>query len=123
MENADGGQQRQLLWSQGATKELASNDITVVLTARNESLGSAATHGLHMQALKNVDFHTLDIGVPDSVPAFAVWLKTTYGGLDILVNGSDFYYSEIVGLFVSSLAFMFIELWKLGENLRIQNWW
>jgi NAD(P)-dependent dehydrogenase (short-subunit alcohol dehydrogenase family) len=30
-------------------------------------------------------FHALDIGSPESVREFAKWIKSTYGGLDILV--------------------------------------
>ena len=41
--------------------------ITAVLTARNEGLGGATVQALNMHDLKNVDFRTLDIRVPESV--------------------------------------------------------
>jgi len=67
-------------------RQLASKGITVVLATRDETRGRAATEGLHGEGLKNVVFHALDIGVPQSVTGFAEWLKSTYGGLDILVT-------------------------------------
>lgn len=66
-------------------RQLASKGITVVLTARDETRGRAAVEGLHSQGLQNVDFHTLDIAVPESITAFATWLKGKYGGVHILV--------------------------------------
>lgn len=66
-------------------RQLASKGITVVLTARDETRGRAAVEGLHSQGLQNVDFHTLDIAVPESITGFANWLKGKYGGVHILV--------------------------------------
>lgn len=67
-------------------RQLASKGITVVLAARDETRGRAAVEKLHSQGLKNVVFQALDITNPESVTAFANWLKSTYGGLDILVR-------------------------------------
>lgn len=68
-------------------RQLASKGLTVVMTARNETLGMAAMEGLHSKlGLTNVVFHKLDIESPESVAEFAKWLQRSYGGLDILVS-------------------------------------
>ena len=67
-------------------RRLATEGLTVVLTARDAELGRAAVDSLHAQGLKNVVFHVLDIASPESVTVFANWIKSTYGGLDILVS-------------------------------------
>jgi NAD(P)-dependent dehydrogenase (short-subunit alcohol dehydrogenase family) len=69
-------------------RQLASKGITVILASRDEKSGRAAMEELHSKGLKTVDSHALDIGNPDSVTGFAKWLKSTYGGLDILVNNA-----------------------------------
>jgi carbonyl reductase 1 len=66
-------------------RQLATKGLTVVLTARDAKLGRAAVDSLHAQGLTAVVFHALDIGSPESVREFAKWIKSTYGGLDILV--------------------------------------
>lgn len=67
-------------------RQLASKGITVILASRDEKKVRDATEELHKKGLKTVDSHVLDIGDPDSVAGFAKWLKSTYGGLDILIN-------------------------------------
>lgn len=70
--------------------QLASKGLTVVMTARNETLGREAMEGLHSKlGLTNVVLHELDIESPESVAEFAEWLRRSYGGLDILVSGTD----------------------------------
>lgn len=71
-------------------RQLASKGLTVVLTARDASLGRGAMDALHAQGLKSVVFHALDIASPESVTEFANWIRSTYGGVDILVTLSYF---------------------------------
>jgi len=66
-------------------RQLASKGITVILASRDEKSVRAATEEFHNKGLNTVDSHALDIADPDSVTGFAKWLKSTYGGLDILV--------------------------------------
>lgn len=69
-------------------RQLASKGLTVVMAARNETLGRAAMEGLRSKfGFTNVVFHKLDIQRPESVADFAEWLQRSYGGLDILVSG------------------------------------
>ncbi|KAG0575644.1 hypothetical protein KC19_5G019900 [Ceratodon purpureus] len=69
-------------------RQLATKGLTVVLTARDAKLGRAAVDIFHEQGLTNVVFHALDIASPESVKVFANWIKSTYGGIDILVNNA-----------------------------------
>eukprot|EP01018_Ginkgo_biloba_P038646 Gb_21191 [translate_table: standard] len=74
-------------------RQLASNGIQVVLTARNEERGLSAIHNLKECGLGNVVFHQLDVEDPSSIAALAEWMKQHYGKLDILVNNA-----AVVGL-------------------------
>ncbi|KAL4586058.1 hypothetical protein LXL04_010689 [Taraxacum kok-saghyz] len=70
-------------------KQLASNGVKVVLTARNQKRGIDAIEkfkGTHLSDL--VIFHQLDVMDPASVASLAQFVKTQFGKLDILVNNS-----------------------------------
>lgn len=69
-------------------KELCKKfDGAVYLTSRDERRGKAA-----VEELKKLDlhpkYHQLDINDDSSVLRFKFYLKTTYGGLDVLVNNA-----------------------------------
>ncbi|KAL8268542.1 hypothetical protein R6Q59_002340 [Mikania micrantha] len=70
-------------------KQLASNGVKVVLTARDEKKGTDALDkfkGTHLSDL--VMFHQLDVVDPVSVASLAQFVRTQFGKLDILVNNS-----------------------------------
>lgn len=67
-------------------KQLAQEGLTVVLTARDEHKGLAATEKLKNEGLENVVFHPLDVLANESISLLARWLKDQYNGLDILVR-------------------------------------
>ncbi|KAF6162261.1 hypothetical protein GIB67_008390 [Kingdonia uniflora] len=69
-------------------RQLASNNILVVLTARNEKRGNEAVENLKESGLSNVVFHQLDIMDPTSIASLSSFLKTRFGKLDILVNNA-----------------------------------
>ncbi|CAK9215285.1 unnamed protein product [Sphagnum troendelagicum] len=69
-------------------RQLAKEGITVVLTARDATRGAEAIESLKKQGFQNVNFHTLDVGSQESIDALAEWLRTTYGGIDILINNA-----------------------------------
>ncbi|XP_065865086.1 (+)-neomenthol dehydrogenase-like [Euphorbia lathyris] len=69
-------------------KQLASEGITVVLTARNEKRGMEARDLLHKKGLTNVIFHKLDVLDPISIHSLATFIKNKFGCLDILVNNA-----------------------------------
>jgi (+)-neomenthol dehydrogenase len=67
-------------------RQLASNGITVVLTARDEKRGLEAVEKLKQSGLSGqVVFHQLDVTDPASIASLAHFIKTQFGKLDILV--------------------------------------
>ncbi|XP_048332957.2 (+)-neomenthol dehydrogenase-like isoform X1 [Ziziphus jujuba] len=70
-------------------KQLASNGITVVLTARDEKRGLEAAEKLKEFELSGqVVFHQLDVADPATIASLASFIKTQFGKLDILVNNA-----------------------------------
>ena len=67
-------------------RQLASNGVTVILTARDENRGLEAVEKLKEKGLSdNVLFHPLDVANPTSIARLADFIKTRFGKLDILV--------------------------------------
>ncbi|XP_042979082.1 (+)-neomenthol dehydrogenase-like isoform X2 [Carya illinoinensis] len=70
-------------------RQLASNGIVVVLTARDEKRGLEALQKLQYSGLSDqVVFHQLDVSDPASITSIADFIKTQFGKLDILVNNA-----------------------------------
>ncbi|XP_068317105.1 (+)-neomenthol dehydrogenase-like [Pyrus communis] len=70
-------------------KQLASNGITVVLTARDEKRGLEALEKLKEFGVSDrVVFHQLDVTDSVSVATLADFVKTQFGKLDILINNA-----------------------------------
>uniref|UniRef100_F6GW90 Salutaridine reductase n=3 Tax=Vitis vinifera TaxID=29760 RepID=F6GW90_VITVI len=69
-------------------RQLASNGVMVVLTARDEKRGLEAVAKLHESSLSNVVFHQLDVMDANSITSLATFIVTRYGKLDILVNNA-----------------------------------
>ncbi|KAI8545173.1 hypothetical protein RHMOL_Rhmol07G0021200 [Rhododendron molle] len=70
-------------------RQLASNGIAVVLTARDEKRGTEALEKLKGSGLIDlVVFHQLDVANPSSIASLADFVKTQFGKLDILVNNA-----------------------------------
>ncbi|KAK6153857.1 hypothetical protein DH2020_013496 [Rehmannia glutinosa] len=65
-------------------RQLALHGLTVILTARETSVGEEAVKVLQEGGL-SVVFHQLDVV---DLEAFARWTKEVYGGIDILVNNA-----------------------------------
>ncbi|XP_048441896.1 (+)-neomenthol dehydrogenase-like [Pyrus x bretschneideri] len=73
----------------GIVKQLASDGITVVLTARDEKRGLEAVEKLKQSGLGGeVVFHQLDVANPSTIAPLAEFIKTQFGKLDILVNNA-----------------------------------
>ena len=67
-------------------KQLASNGINVVLTARDEKKGLEAVEKLREFGLSgNLVFQKLDVTDPNSIASLADFIKTQFGEVDILV--------------------------------------
>ncbi|CAI9101766.1 OLC1v1039177C3 [Oldenlandia corymbosa var. corymbosa] len=72
-------------------KQLTSQGVTVVLTARDEKKGNEALEKLLKDSGisdKNVIFHQLDVMNPDSIASLVEFIKSKFGKLDILVNNA-----------------------------------
>ncbi|KAL0379556.1 UNVERIFIED_CONTAM: (-)-isopiperitenone reductase [Sesamum angustifolium] len=70
-------------------KQLASEGIMVISTARNEKRGTEAQERLKEIGLSdNVVFHQLDVLDPASIAFLVEFIKAKYGRLDILVNNA-----------------------------------
>ncbi|XP_056021696.1 carbonyl reductase [NADPH] 1-like [Ostrea edulis] len=65
----------------------------VFVTARNEELGKKAVQSLNDEGF-NPKFHQLDINDQTSIEAFRDFIKSTYGGLDVLVNNAGIAYKQ-----------------------------
>ncbi|XP_061339968.1 (+)-neomenthol dehydrogenase-like [Gastrolobium bilobum] len=70
-------------------KELASNGVKVVVTARDENRGHEAVEKLKEFGFSDlVIFHQLDVTDPASIASLVEFVKTDFGRLDILVNNA-----------------------------------
>ncbi|CAK9164983.1 unnamed protein product [Ilex paraguariensis] len=70
-------------------RQLASNGIKVISTARDEKRGVEAVGKLKASGLLDVVFHQLDVKDPDSIASLAKFVETNFGKLDILVNDEN----------------------------------
>ncbi|KAG0534972.1 hypothetical protein BDA96_04G325700 [Sorghum bicolor] len=69
-------------------RQLASNGVLVVLTARDAKKGSQAVEELQSSGLSGVIFHRLDVADRSSITQLAEFVKARFGKLDILVNNA-----------------------------------
>ncbi|XP_056174291.1 salutaridine reductase-like [Syzygium oleosum] len=69
-------------------KQLASNGVFVVLTARDLNRGNEAIEKLASIGISNVVFHPLDVVDRTSVHSMADFIEARFGKLDILVNNA-----------------------------------
>jgi NAD(P)-dependent dehydrogenase (short-subunit alcohol dehydrogenase family) len=79
-------------------RQLAHQDITVLLTARSADAGQAAAETLRGDGL-DVVFHPLDVTDPGSVETIWRFVKAEFGRLDILVNNAAIYLDKNVSVF------------------------
>ncbi|KAF8032988.1 hypothetical protein BT93_D1777 [Corymbia citriodora subsp. variegata] len=69
-------------------KQLASNGVFVVLTARDVNRGNEAIEKLAGMGISNVVFHPLDVVDGTSASSLADFIRARFGKLDILVNNA-----------------------------------
>ncbi|KAF9623947.1 hypothetical protein IFM89_006674, partial [Coptis chinensis] len=81
-------------------RQLASNGILVILTARDEKRGVEAVENLNKSGLSHVVYHQLDVKDPFSIASLANFINTRFKKLDILVNNAG-----DLGLIIESDAF------------------
>ncbi|GAV81752.1 adh_short domain-containing protein [Cephalotus follicularis] len=73
-------------------RQLAGHGLTVVLTARDATVGLEAVKVLQEGGL-NVEFHKLDVLDDASIKEFCEWIQNSYGGVHILVNNAGVNYN------------------------------
>ena len=66
-------------------KQLASNGVSVILTARDVKRGTEAVEKLKAAGYTDLIFQQLDVMDPTSISSLAKFIKTEFGKLDILV--------------------------------------
>ncbi|XP_059443131.1 peroxisomal hydratase-dehydrogenase-epimerase-like [Corylus avellana] len=76
-------------------KQLASNGVKVILTARDVKRGSEAIEKLKAAGYSDVIFHQLDVVDKASISSFANFIRTQFGKLDILINNAGI--TSIIG--------------------------
>ena len=89
-------------------RQLASNGVMVVLTARDEKRGLEAVAKLHESSLCNVVFHRLDVMDAKSITTLAKFIVTHYGKLDILVRNQPFSEEHFFTHFPSAMEKKFL---------------
>jgi carbonyl reductase 1 len=78
-------------------KDIAKHGVTTVLTSRDTALGEQTVAALKAEGLDTVVFYpgSLEVTSRQSVDKFAAWLKSKFGGLNILINNAGIYPSEV----------------------------
>lgn len=66
-------------------RQLASNGVKVILTARDEK-GAEAIENLKASKLRDVVFHQLDVKDPASIASLTRYVESEFKKLDILVG-------------------------------------
>ncbi|KAL0464765.1 UNVERIFIED_CONTAM: (+)-neomenthol dehydrogenase [Sesamum latifolium] len=98
-------------------RQLASQGVSVVLTARNEKRGLDAVEKLNKSGLSDyIMFHQLDVMDSASIDSLAAFIKSEIGKLDILVNNAG-----VNGITDSGVSFLTVPL--LENQLGICNKW
>ncbi|KAK4411359.1 (+)-neomenthol dehydrogenase [Sesamum angolense] len=87
-------------------RQLASQGVSVVLTARNEKRGLDAVEKLKNSGLSDyIMFHQLDVMDSASIDSLAAFIKSEIGKLDILVNNAG-----VNGITDSGVSFLTVPL-------------
>lgn len=73
-----------------ACRELAQDDIDVILTSRDKGKGMAALQQLNDEGL-SVNYHQLDVADTASINGFRKFIKSEFGRCDILVNNAGIF--------------------------------
>jgi len=118
-------------------RQLASNGIKVILTARDVKRGNEAVEKLKAGGYSDVIFHQLDVSVPASVSSFSDFIKTQFGKLDILINnaaiggstinaehpkGLKQAYDELIGANPGSLETIFKQTYETSSDCIRTNY-
>lgn len=68
-------------------RQLGKLGYHVILTSRDQDKGLEAIAVLQNEGLK-VEYHQLDVAVPDSIKSLALGMRNTHGKIDVLINNA-----------------------------------
>ncbi len=68
-------------------RQLAGHGLHVILGSRDAEQGKSAADALCAKGL-SVESQVLDVSAQDTIDALATYIKSTFGGLDVLVNNA-----------------------------------
>ncbi len=94
-------------------RQLAVKGHTVILTARREEEGRAATDRLRKEGL-DVSFHLLDVKDEESIEQLTAFIRDTFGRLDVLVNNAGIFPDPAPGSGRDSALVARLETIRLG---------
>ncbi|XP_062025583.1 salutaridine reductase-like [Rosa rugosa] len=100
-------------------RQLASNGVQVVLTARDVKRGQEAVEKLKLSGLTDVIFHQLDVTDATSIASLADFIEIQFGKLDILVNNAGVGGFTVIGENVKNLTFDYEHMF--GSKVRDLN--
>ncbi|XP_038979366.1 salutaridine reductase-like isoform X3 [Phoenix dactylifera] len=86
-------------------RQLSSNGVQVLLTARDEERGTAAVEKLRASGASDVVFHQLDVTDSVNASSLADFVRNQFGRLDILVNNAGILGTESDSQRVSAVNF------------------
>jgi NAD(P)-dependent dehydrogenase (short-subunit alcohol dehydrogenase family) len=95
-------------------RQLARLGIHVILTSRDEALGEKARNRLGAAALE-LDYHQLNVTLPESIGRLSDYVRDEYGRLHILVNNAAVYIDDRSSLLRMKMGIYDI---TLDTNLR-----
>ncbi|KAI7988109.1 (+)-neomenthol dehydrogenase [Camellia lanceoleosa] len=90
-------------------RQLASNEVMVILTARDEKRGTEAVENLKACGLSDIFFHQLDVTDSASIASLADYIKNKFRKLDIMVNNAG-----VSGVIMDAESFTSLKL-KSGQ--------
>ncbi|KAM5572675.1 salutaridine reductase-like [Rosa sericea] len=98
-------------------RQLASNGVRVVLTARDVKRGQEAVEKLKLSGLTDVIFHQLDVTDATSIASLADFIEIQFGKLDILVNNAGVGGFAVIGENAKNLTFDYEHMFgsKVGD--------
>ncbi|KAF7151786.1 hypothetical protein RHSIM_Rhsim02G0223200 [Rhododendron simsii] len=94
-------------------RQLASNGVMVILTARDENQGLEAVQNLKACGLSDILFHQLDVTSQTSIASLADFIKTKFKKLDILIAGPE----------AKKLREVLNESWEVAEACLRTNYY
>ncbi|PKI65332.1 (+)-neomenthol dehydrogenase-like [Punica granatum] len=117
-------------------RQLAANDVRVILTARDVERGFAAARKLQDLGLPDVVFHQLDVVDKESIESLKEFIRTQFGKLDILVNnagvvgstvlrreGLTYEEDEIIGTKAKALREVIEQTYESTQNCLSTNYY